>query len=129
MGQGNYDHPSYLTRQQLQFGRTVAGAGGTSIRTTFPSAMRIRSVTCGVVTAGTVAGAAAGIVIQQDGTAKGTIGLSTNIAGVFGTATGLNFTVPAGGTFAIVNGTDATFVGIVSAEAHLDPSTTWTGEG
>lgn len=130
MGSGAYDHASYLTRQQIMFGRTTAGAAGTSIRHTFPSAMRVRSVTCSVVTAGTVGtAAAAGIVIQQDGTAKGTIALTTNVAGVVGTAGSLNFTVPAGGTLAFVNGTDATFVGYVSAEAHLDQGASWTGEG
>lgn len=129
MGQGSYDHPSYLARHWQHFGRTSAGAAGTSIRHTPPFAIRVRSVTAGVVTAGTVAGAAAGIVIQQDGTAKGTITLSTNVAGVFGTVGSLDFTVPKGGTLAFVNGTDATFVADVSAEYHLDPSTTWTGEG
>lgn len=130
MGQGNYDHPSYLTRQQIVFGRTTAGAGGTSIRCTFPSAMRLRSVSCMVVTAGTVGtAAAAGIVIQQDGTAKGTIALTTNVAGVVGTVGSLNVTIPANGTLSFVNGTDATFVGYVSAEMHLDPGATWTGEG
>lgn len=129
MGSGPYDHPSYLTRQHVYFGRTAAGAAGTSIRHTFPSAIRVRSVTAGVVTAGTVAAAASGLIIQQDGTAKGTISLSTNVAGVFGTAGNLNFTVPAGGTLAFVNGTDATFVANVSAEIHLDPGASWTGEG
>jgi hypothetical protein len=127
MGTGRYDHPAYLVPQWQHFGKTTAGAAGTSIRHTPPYAIRIKSVTAGVVTAGTVAGAAAGIVIQQDGTAKGTISLSTNVAGVFGTAGGLDFTVPAGGTLAFVNGTDATFVADVSMEYKIDPAASWTG--
>lgn len=130
MGQGPYDHPSYLARQQICLGRTTAGASGTSILYTFPSAMRLRTVTCGVITAGTTATAASGIVLQN-GTAivSGTLSLSTNVKGVFATSGDLNYTIPAGGTLSIVNGADATFVGIVNLEAHLDPGASWTGNG
>lgn len=135
MGQGPYDHPSYLARQQICLGRTTAGAAGTSILYTFPSAMRLRTVTCGVITAGTVVGTGAGLgaagISLLNGTAivSGTLSLSTNAKGVFATSGDLNYTVPAGGTLAVVNGTDATFVGIVNLEAHLDPGASWTGNG
>lgn len=135
MGQGPYDHPSYLARQQIILGRTTAGAAGTSVRYTFPSAVRLRTVTCGVVTAGTVVGTgvgagAAGITLQNGTTiVGGTLNLSTNAAGVFATTGDLNYTIPAGGTFAVINGTDATFVGIVGLEVHLDPGASWTGNG
>lgn len=135
MGQGPYDHPSYLARQQIFLGKTAAGAGGTSLLYTFPSAMRLRTVSCGVFTAGTVVGTgvgagAAGITLVNGTTiVNGTLNLSTNAKGVFATTGDLNYTIPAGGTLAIVNGTDATFVGIVGLEAHIDPAGSWTGNG
>lgn len=133
MGQGNYDHPSYLTRQQMVLGKTTAGAGGTSILATFPSAIRVRTLNAGIITAGTVVGTgvgAAGVAVSlYNGTAvvNGTVSLSTNAKGVWGTTADLNYTIPAGGTLAIVNGTDATFVATVGIEYYLDPAATWTG--
>src|SRR4051812_49406165 len=115
MAQGAYDHPSYLTRQHLLLGKTAAGAGGTSILATFPYAIRLRTMNAGVFTGGTVVGTgvgAAGVAVSLlNGTAivGGTVSLSTNAKGVFGTTSDLNYTVPAGGTLAVVNGTDATF--------------------
>lgn len=135
MGQGNYDHPSYIVRQNLPLGRTSAGAAGTSILYTPQTAIRIRSLTAGIITAGTVVGTgvgAAGVAVAVwNGTAVvgGTVSLSTNAKGVFGTTGDLNYAVPAGGTISIVNGTDATFVATVQLEYHNDPVGTWLGNG
>jgi len=136
MGAGNYDHPSYITRQNLFLGRTTAGAGGTSILYTPITAMRIRTLTAGVITAGTVVGTGVGaagpcVSVQVNGSlvAGGTVALSTNAKGVFGTTADLNYACPAGGTLSIVNGTDATLVATVQLEYHNDPVGTWLGNG
>lgn len=136
MSQGNYDHPSYITRQMLNLGNTTAGAGGTSARRQFPWPIRVRSIVAGVVTAGTVVGTGVGaagacVSLLNNGTAIGTstVVLSTNAAGVFGTAGDMNFTLAAGNTLSVVNGTDATLVANVGVEWHIDPSATWLGNG
>lgn len=133
---GSYTDPSFLVRQRCFLGRTTAGAAGTSILDTPYSAMRLHALTAGVITAGTVVGTgvgAAGVAVnvQVNGSniANGTIALSTNAKGVFGTTADLNYAVPAGGTISIVNGTDATFVCTVAYDWSLDPAptTTWAG--
>lgn len=135
MAQGQYDHPSYLTRQQIYLGRTTAGAAGTSVFFASPSAIRIRAFNANIFTAGTVVGTgvgAAGVAVAlYNGTAivGGTISLSTNAKGVTGTSGDLNYTLPAGGTLSVVNGTDATFVADVRMEAYIDPAGSWTGSG
>lgn len=133
MGSGNYDHPSYIARQTLNL-TTVAGAAGKIYRT-FPWPIRIRTFIAGVQTAGTVVGtgvgAAGACVSLQNGTAivSSTNVLSTSAAGVFGTTGDLNYTLPVGGTLAVVNGTDATLVATATIEYHIDPSATWLGNG
>lgn len=135
MSQGNYDHPSYIVRQNLPLGKTSAGAAGTSILYSPQSAMRLRSMTASVFTAGTVVGTgvgAAGVAVNVfvgSAITGGTVSLSTNAKGVFGTTGDLNYAVPAGGTIGIVNGTDATFVATVQLEYHNDPVGTWLGNG
>lgn len=130
MAQGPYDHPSYLTRQNLCLGRTIAGAAG-AMNWSPQSQIVIHRFTASVVTAGTVVGtgvgAAGACVSLRNGTAivSGTIALSTNAAGVFGTTADLNYTVPAGGTLSVVNGTDATLVAYCNVEYNLDSAATW----
>lgn len=130
MASGSYEHPSFLTRQNLCLGRTIAGAGA-AMNWSPQSAIVIHRFTASVVTAGTVVGtgvgAAGACVSLRNGTAivAGTVALSTNAAGVFGTTTDLNYTVPVGGTLSVVNGTDATLVAYCNIEYNLDPSATW----
>lgn len=131
MAQGNYEHPSYLTRQHLFLGRTTAGAAGASINFTPPYPIVLHRFTASVSVAGTVVGtgvgAAGACVSLRNGTAivAGTVVLSTNAAGVFGTTTDLAYTVPAGGTLTVLNGTDATLVASCAVEYNIDPSGTW----
>ena len=129
MGQGSYDHPSYITRQQIALGRTTAGASGVSIQAAFPSAMRLRTVTASVVTAGTTASAASGFIIKSGTTALGTISLSTNIAGVVASLADVNAIIPTGTVLSVTNGADATVVGYLTAEMYLDQAASWTGNG
>lgn len=128
MGQGNYDHPSYLTRQQIVLGQTVAGANGTSLQTIFNSQMRIRNVSGCVTVAGTV-GTNVRDIIFSGTTALGTITYGTNGVniGATGTSGDLNATIPVGTVLAVKNGADATGVTQVVLEAYLDESATWTG--
>lgn len=127
MASGPYTDPNYLVRQQVSVGRTLAGAASTTLRYSPLTAVRLRNVAVTVVTAGTVAGAAAGIVVLNGTTALSTISLSTNIAGVVGTSGDLNTAIAAGGVINFANGTDATFIGHVVAELHDDPiaSSSW----
>lgn len=133
---GSYSDPSFLIRQNLFLGRTVAGAAGTSIILTNNENWRIRYLSAGVITSGTTVGTgvgAAGVAVNVfvgSAIVSGTVAtLSTNAKGVFGTSGDMNYAVPAGGTIAIVNGTDATFVATVQLEYHIDPAptTTWVG--
>jgi hypothetical protein len=148
MGQGNYDHASYLTRQVVSLTST-AGASGTSGYKSFISDMRIRKGAWTVRTAGTSSGAGAEAFLMCIGTyvtgfATGLIGtalttttgtntigtiatLGSSVAGISGTSTDFNFRVVAGSVLAIKGGTDATSVVDVSLEAYLDPEATWTG--
>jgi hypothetical protein len=152
MGQGNYDHPSYLTRQQIAFPKTTAGATGTSAPLLFGiSNVRLRNAAGVVVTAGTVGTGASGeAIIKAQGTgiiqypnvggtnalststgvvALGTIGFGTGALTQWFTSTSgdMNAFLPAGSQLFVVGGTDATITSQVTVEAYLDPAATWTG--
>lgn len=152
MGQGNYDHPSYLTRQQINLPKTTAGAGGTSLGAIFGiSNIRLRNAAGVVATAGTVGTGASGeAIIQALGTGiiqypnvGGTNALSTSTGvvtlGTIGFGTGaltknfmattgdMNALLPAGSQLFVVGGTDATIVSQVQIEAYVDAQATWTG--
>lgn len=146
MGQGNYDHPSYLTRQQISLAAVTAGASGTSAGRVFNSNMRLRAATAVVLTAGTI-GTNVSAIIQANGTgilqfgtaittSTGVVALGTCVYGTAGntafvtsTAADMNALLPAGTIVTIKNGADATAVTAVTLEAYLDPSATWTGVG
>lgn len=127
MPQGNYDHPSYLTRTQVVLGNTTAGASGTSLVTNFTNQMRLRNVMATVVTAGTTSGSASKVDIFVGTASVGTITLSTNTANSTGTTGDLNTIVAAATQVFVKNGTDATAVARIVAEMHVDPSATWLG--
>lgn len=129
MGAGAYDHPSYLTRQQVALGRTLAGASVVSIQKSFLSAMRIRNVSATVVTAGTVASTNASAILKSGTTALGTFALSTNAVGATSTLGDLNVTIPAGTVLSVTNGTDATIISDLVAEMYIDPAGSWSGQG
>ena len=124
MANGPYDHPSYLTRQQICIGKTTAGNGTVSLQFSPLSTLRIRNVSAAVVTAGTSAGHI--LTIKNGTTSVGAITLSTSAAGVVGTSGDINVTLAAGSNLSITNGTDATGIAQVTLEAFLDPSASWT---
>jgi hypothetical protein len=148
MAQGNYDHPSYLCRQQIALTNT-AGASGTSGYTSFISDMRFRKASVTVRTAGTSSGAGneafllcigtymTGFSTGLLGTAlttttgTNTVGtlavLGSSVAGVVVVSTDMDFRLVAGSTLALKNGTDATGVYEARLECYLDPGATWTG--
>lgn len=147
MAQGNYDHPSYLTRQHAEFGPVTAGAAGTSCHAAYPSTLRFRGVVGTVITAGTI-GTNVQAIIQATGTGilvygstaittstgvtvLGTVSFGTagNTIGAVATIADINAAVPANSAISIKNGTDATAVTTVTMEYYLDPSATWTGAG
>jgi hypothetical protein len=125
MAQGNYDHPSYLTRQQFLLGRTVAGAAGTNCYFATPASnWVVRKVSAIVVTAGT---SVTTNTILNGTTSIGTIAVtSAAAAGSVFTSADLNTLITAGTAISFKNGTDATCVVQVVAEANLDVAATWT---
>lgn len=147
MAQGNYDHPSYLTRQQIMLDAVTAGASGTSVGCNFVANMRVRNAVGVVLTAGTI-GTNVLSVVQANGTgilvytstgvststgvvALGTVSYGTggNTVFVTGTTGDMNAMLPSGSIVTIKNGADATAVTKTTIEAYLDPSATWTGAG
>ena len=132
MAQGNYDHPSYLTRQQIPIGLSGTTANGTFCQTVFPSNARIRNVVGVVTVAGTTSGAAAGYTIRTGTTSVGAIVLSTNGINFVGSSGDINATLANGGTLAnvfnLLGGADTTVRAMFSLELYLDPSATWTGQ-
>lgn len=146
--QGNYDHPSYLTRQAVDLDVVLAGASGTSAAVSFISDMRLRAASATVRVAGTSSGSGAqanliyiGTSYQGYGTLGGTNTLSTNTTTAtlgsiaLGSSTAntsiafadMNARLVAGGVLAIKNGTDATATCKIMLEMYLDPAATWTG--
>lgn len=147
MGQGNYDHPSYLTRQTFGLGLSTAGASGTSGGRSFISDMRVRKASVTVRTAGTSAAGGNAALICCLGTSitgynlqpvvlttntttatLGTIALGSSAALTVTTSTDMNALCRAGSVLFLKNGTDATGVFDVTLETYLDPGATWTGQ-
>lgn len=144
MAQGNYDHPSYLTRQVIGMGVSTAGASGTSGGRSFISDMRVRKMSVCVRTAGTSAGAGNSCNLMAVGTivtgynstslttstgtnTVGTVALGSTGAFTVTTSTDMNTLIKAGTVLFIKNGTDATGVCDSNVEGYIDPSGTWTG--
>lgn len=132
MAQGNYDHPSYLTRQQLCIPPALAAASGTSCHRVFNSNMRLRQAVASVNVAGTI-GTNVAAILFGNGTAipNGTLSYGTagNTVGALSTSGDMNYTLTAGQVLAIKNGADATATVNVTIEAYIDPAATWTGAG
>jgi len=145
--EGPIDHPSYLTRQQINLGTTLVGASKTTNLFTPPvSNVRIRAVDAMVVIAGT-GGATVALVAVGTGTVFppsggtstttttftttatiGTATLSTSAAGtIFAITTDANLTLNSGGKLQAIGGTDATVQTVISAELYVDPLSSWTG--
>lgn len=144
MAQGNYDHPSYVTRQWFPCDVTTAGANGTSATVSWPYNMRIRKAAATVRTAGTSAGAGNGVTFLYIGTAVtgftgtalttstttatlGSVALGTSTAGSQVVSSDMDALLIAGGILALKNGTDATGVAKCVLEMYLDPGSQWTG--
>ena len=123
MAQGQYDHPSYITRQMDNLGVTTSGANGTSLRVAYAPTMRLRRVQCVVQVAGTATTNQVNI-INLNGTTTTTVGsvvLSTSAVNTVVAGTDFNYTVPTGSLLYVTNGADATGVTGVTYEVHLDP--------
>lgn len=146
MAQGNYDHPSYLTRQSIGLAITVAGSAGTTGGRAFISDMRFRKFIGVAKVAGTatthaisicvvgtcVTGFATGLIGTALTTSTGTttigsILMGTTAAYATQTSTDMNFRLQAGSTIFLKNGTDVVGTADITGEAYLDPSATWTG--
>lgn len=142
--QGNYDHPSYLTRQAVDMDVTTAGNAGTSASISFISDMRLRKASVTVRVAGTSSGAGNAVQFIYIGTSVqgftgtalttttttatlGSVTLGSSAAGVVGTSSDMDALLKAGGVLAIKNGTDATGTAKCMMEMYLDPQATWTG--
>ncbi len=124
MAQGNYDHPSYLTRQMIPLGAIAAGVG-TSLFRTFPCDMRIRKVASCVLVAGTQT--AWNCTIFNGTNSIGTIALGGTAAiKASGTSGDCNSLLPAGSVLSISNLLEATGTATFVVEAHVDPSGTWS---
>lgn len=127
MASDNYNHPSYITRQMETFGKTTAGASGTSVLAGYPTAMRVRRMSAAIAVAGT--SPVTGAFLQPyayDGTttytASASIATGSSAVNSVVTAQDLNFYVPANSILFVKNGTDASAAAIVTAEIHLDPT-------
>ena len=123
---GKYDHPSYLTRQQVGM-KNLAGASGTTGYKSFISAMRVRTVVATVQVAGTSATSGNTLALYSGTTGLATFTIGTNTKASVLTSADLNATIPAGTVLSLVTGTDATAVNELTLEMYLDPAATWTG--
>ena len=122
---GGYDNASYLTRQQIKLGKTVAGSNGTSCYNGFPvSNMRLRTLAATVVVPGTATAAA--LTILAGTSSIGSIVLGTAATGTVRATTDLNYTLVQGTALSFQNAGDATFVAEVIGEMHIDPQSGFT---
>ena len=130
MAQGNYDHPSYITRQMDNLGATTAAANGTSLMGAYPMDVRLRRITALVKTAGATAGAYIYPMILTGTvtTTLGTLTMGTSTANTVVQLADVNTLLPTGSLLFMKNGTDTANVDIMTIELHGDPVTgTWTG--
>jgi hypothetical protein len=146
MAQGNYDSPSYLTRQQIVLGVNTAGNAGTSGGVSFVSDMRIRKASVTVRTAGTSSGAGNNCILLCIGTMVtgfttgagytlttatgtqtiGSVALGSSTALTVTTSSDFNTRLTAGSMLCYKNGTDTSGVYQVTVEAYIDPEGSWT---
>ena len=123
--QGEYNHATYLTRQQLVLPNTTASANATNTEAVFPvSAMRIRAVALRALTTASLSST----YLFQAGTASvGQIIITTATVGQVLVSTDLNATLAQGTAFCIKNSADTASSFAVVAEAHIDPASVFTG--
>lgn len=129
MAQGNYDHPTYITRQMVLLGNIVATSLGTFAKGAYPMDIMFRGFELLVVGAGPAAAAMTAYMLNGTTT--------TSLATVsIGTATALtplrsndpNTLVPQGAAVFYKCGTDSTGTYAVTQMHHGSPSTgTWSG--
>jgi hypothetical protein len=141
MSQGQIDHPSYITRQQLAYPTTVGASKTTIVMSPAASNVRIRKCQVTVQIAGTGAYTMALVAVGTGTTFTstssatftttstiGTATLSTSAQGtVFALSTDANLTINQGGYIAAIGGTEATGQCMISLEAYVDPLSAWTG--
>lgn len=141
MPAGQYDHPSYLTRQRLSLGNFTAGAAALGRPVGLPWAIRAHIPSLAVQTAGTTAVNAMNLIVvgtytlTTSGTSTTTTGtntlqsvtISTSAANSVVNGTDCNVTIAANSVVYLKNGTDATAVYEGYLEYTVDPRATWTG--
>lgn len=142
MAQGEYNHPSYLTRQRLSLGNFTAGSGAIGQPHGLPWAIRAHVPGLAVQTAGTTAVNAMQLIVvgtytlTTGGTSTTTTGtntlqsitIGTGAANSVTTGSDANVTINAGSVVYLKNNTDATAVYAGWLEFTLDPTIgTWAG--
>ena len=119
--QGNYDHPSYLTRQMIDLGITAAAASGTTVLfAPAVSNLRLRRFGGQIVATQTNTGGNISTAYQQiiyamstNTGVLGTATLATFVTGTFavgynmGLSTDVNYTLQTGYTLVAVGSSDA----------------------
>ena len=129
---GNYDHPSYITHQMDNLGKSTAASAGTSLQVAYPSNVRIRNASFVVNTAGLTATAAVSLYASNQAvtttTLLGTLTLGTSTANTVTTIGDLNYALTNTNFIFLKNSADSAIVVTPTLEVHIDPNGgTWSG--
>ena len=129
---GNYDHPSYITHQMDNLGKSTAGSAGTSLQVAYPSNVRIRNAAFVVNTAGSTVTAAVSLYASNQAatttTLLGTLTLGTSTANTVTTIGDLNYALANTNFIFLKNSADSAIVVTPTLEVHIDPNSgTWSG--
>lgn len=127
MSAASYDSPIYQV-PVIYSGVTVAGANGVSPKFAAYTAMKIMSVTAGVVVASTLAGSQP-LLYSKSGTATTTTTLTALTSAAVTPVVNTPATpvaLAAGDQFWYTHGTDATAVIAVAIEARVTPGAAYT---
>lgn len=115
-----YDHPAY-TIPYVFSGLTAAGANGVSTKFAAFTAMKIKSVTMGLVIASTAAGSQP-LLYTKSGTATATATLTVLTSGASAAINNaVSISLAQGDQFWVAHGTDATTAVAVAIEAVVTP--------
>lgn len=125
LSQGEYNHSTYLVRQQIVLPTSTAGASGTSILFAAPvSNVRIRAVALRAVTTASLSST---YTFLAGTSSVGSIVVSTASIGQILVSSDLNYTLVQGTAFALKNSADTASTFATVLEAHIDPASQFTG--